>query len=65
MDRAEVINYTRVTGRFLRSLLQAVQDGLGTDDADDADLAAAAAATAAGTYGGGSSSSSSSAKAAA
>ncbi|KAG5189212.1 ubiquitin-conjugating enzyme E2-binding protein 1 [Tribonema minus] len=36
IDRAEVINYTRVTDKFLRSLTQCVRDGLCRVDGSDA-----------------------------
>ncbi|CAN0036522.1 unnamed protein product [Discosporangium mesarthrocarpum] len=38
IDRTNIINYTRVTGRFCRSLLQSVKDGL---DGASTDLSAA------------------------
>jgi len=35
MDRTEVINYTRVTGKFLNTILKSVQDGVGDDGSMD------------------------------
>uniref|UniRef100_A0A6S9ISQ1 RBR-type E3 ubiquitin transferase n=1 Tax=Heterosigma akashiwo TaxID=2829 RepID=A0A6S9ISQ1_HETAK len=35
MERTEVINYTRVTGKFLSTILKSVQEGVGDDGSTD------------------------------